>query len=68
MEFLKNLFKKRYKVAIYLKSGETIHVDCTEFEIDRRNGNELSGYKVKGMKKPYVLYLRIEDVSAITHE
>ena len=55
------------KITFHLKSGAAITVVAEDISINKRDGNEICGYELIGMKRPDALfYLRLDDISAIT--
>lgn len=60
-------FWKKYKVTVYLKSGDRLEFECDEISINK-NGNELTGWNIEGVKAGALFYVRLDDVSAITYK
>lgn len=67
---IKNIFKRRTKFTVYLKSGSKFVVKAHECNIERntRTG-ELLTYEFKGLKPAHQwpLFLHIGQVEAITY-
>lgn len=45
------------KLKIFLKSGQTIDVECDKFEFKHNNFYEFTGYKLTGIKNFKCLFL-----------
>ena len=68
MNFLKNLFRtnKKMVVTFHMKSGENILVECEDIKIEKQ-ANDLVGYNIFGPQRGQSFYVRLDDISAITH-
>jgi hypothetical protein len=64
---LKQLFAKKICVTFWLKSGDRLTIKARSVEIEK-NGNELIGYNLDGIKPGQPFYVKLEDISAITYE
>lgn len=56
-----------YKVRFHFKSGELLTTVCENLKI-KDPENELTAYSITGMTGEKILYLRMDDISAITAE
>lgn len=56
-------------ITFHMKSGRDIQVEADSMEINKRDGNELVGWTIKGRKDPGAdFYIRIDEVEAITYK
>ncbi len=53
-------------VTFHMKSGENILVECDDISI-KTTGNDLVSYDLQGVRKGTAMYIRLDDVSAITY-
>lgn len=65
-----NPFRKKdplFNVTFYLKSGDRVKVLCESCSVTH-DGGEPTSYSIKGIQSEQVLFIRLDDVSAITSE
>lgn len=65
MKLLPTTFK--YDATFHLKSGEKLVVRCDDIKITY-NGSELTSYNMLGVGTGDALYIRLDDISAITYK
>lgn len=58
-----------FKIIAYfhLKSGTALEVYCDNLNITFR-GDELESYNMEGCARGHALYIRLDDISAITYQ
>jgi len=68
MKFLEKIFGPTFKlsVSVLMKSGVIVEIFCDDIHI-KTSGGDLVSYEFVGMKTGSAMYLRIEDISAITY-
>ena len=56
-----------YKARFYFKNGELLTIVCKKIKITAPE-NDLTAYSIEGMTGEKIMYLRMNDISAITAE
>lgn len=63
--FIRWLFKPKFKVTIYLKGGQTIVLKVLKFSANRNAQNELTSVSWELADGSQILYTRLDDISFI---
>lgn len=62
---MKNFFKPKFTVTVYLKGGQTIKLKVLSFKATRNAKNELTALSWELADGSQILYARLDDVSFI---
>lgn len=55
--------------TFHMKSGRDLQVEADKITINKRNGNDLAGWEIEGLKNQgQTFYIRIDEVEAITYK